>query len=357
MAVEVRSARHHGEVTQACTLAAHIFGTDVEQSRRRQEAWLRLEPCADLRDLVLACEGGEVVGLIRIVNRQFHWSDGMVPAGGLAHVGLHEAYRGRGLGGRMVEAALARLTERHDTLAVLFARRAVDGWYPKFGFVGLGCHPELRVEPAALSETMQPREVQVETGLGSVPAEAWQTLYEASYRELPLSFYRDGLWWAGWEERLAMTVGCERVTRFYMADRLIGYAVSDGERVVEAAADVSWQASCAQALCAQAAEQDEGLALRLPTDHWLMRWLQRLNHTLTIRYAWDGGHMVRLMGARALQSVEAAETGWDARQAVGVARASRSRLEEQCSRLLELLTAAPPAVVPSLPTWSILDEF
>ena len=336
-AVVVRAAQSIKEAKQAAELIVQVFGAESAQARSQHRQRLALDPCADLRDLIVGVHGEEVVAVTRIISRRLSWNGTWIPTSGLTHIAVRSDYRGRGLSRPLMEAALNRAGERQDVLAVLFARRAVGNFYAQFGFVGLGCHPELRAG-SDVAHGLVSAGVRLTEGLHANEWAVYRTLYEASYGEVPLSLMREASWWEAGAERLALALGpdwSQQTYRILQDETVIGYAISRQGRIIEVGAEPDAQQACALGLGLLARQWKQDLLVSMPPHHGVLRALQQHNHHLTIRYVWDGGHMARLLNPH--HALEAAP--WLA-------------LLKAPARLL-----ATHDPLPELPAWSVLDEF
>ena len=193
--MEVRAAKNEGEVDQAYELAAKIFGPNYFELRDSLSRIRELEPLLSLEDAVVMVDEENVVGFVRILNRAFHSPAGAIQGGGITSVCTHPDFRGKGWGLKIMEAALERSRQRGDVFSILFARRAVDGWYPKLGYVGLGCHVELRLEHPLPVDSILPFSGSIIRGVERSYLSYYADAYLDSYKDVFLSFHREHKWW------------------------------------------------------------------------------------------------------------------------------------------------------------------
>jgi ribosomal protein S18 acetylase RimI-like enzyme len=372
--VHVRVAQSLAEVDAAYELAAQTFGPNYFEAREALIGVREMEPLKSLEDAVLVVNGESVVGFVRILDRKFHSPAGLVQGGGITSVCIHPDLRGEGWGVRVMEAALERSQQRGDVFSILFARRAVDGWYPKLGYVGMGCHVAM-----SLDQGTHPDSLPIYSGATRVGVErsylgAYADAYSDDYRDLFLSFHRDGEWWESLEARLAPGSGSGQFVNLIVGETLIGYFIIRDASVIELSASAGHRAECAAGILRfYDTQYGTPPVLRLPSRHWIMRLFSGTNHTLSIRYSWDGGHMVRILNQGAFKDLVAAGVDCAHRESVETlfSQYDVSRHEEARQLLADivgascLLRCAPDAegaVIPSqgilkaLPTWSAMDE-
>ena len=337
------------EVDAAYELAARVFGPDYFTSRAHKVRLRDVDPVRRPDEAVVVVRDGEIVGFVRLVERAVWLGDATLAAGGVTSVCVHPDVQGLGYGRLVMEEAIALSRRRGDVLSIAFARRAVDGFYPRLGYLGLGCHPELTL--AAVPSGLPAAEMA--PGFDTAASASYAAAYRASYRALPFAFARDDGWWGCFSRRLEGRLAADGFVNVIAGGRPVGYFVTDGGRIVEAAALRDREGDVLGAIVRHAGGRP--VVLALTPAHWAMRAGRTVNHTVKIRYAWDGGHVVRPLAAAPL---------CDALRGVGVALPAHAGpddlLDHATARaLLEDvagLHGAPPRL-PALPAWSMVDEF
>lgn len=374
--IEVRGARTQGEVDQAYELAARCFGPNYFQANESQDrvrALEPLEPLGSLEDAVVVVKAGEVAGFVRILDRQYYSQAGIVKAGGITSVCVHPGLRGQGWGLKVMEQALGRSRQRGDAFSILFARRNVDGWYPKLGYVGIGCHIEMQVEISPATGDLPNFPGSIQSGVVESFVDSYSAAYEDSYRDLLFGVYRDGGWWQNLQGRLAGRVDPQDFVNIMVGGRPIGYYILKAGRVIEAASLSQFRTDFIGGLVHSCAELDEGrLVLALPSGHWCMERLRGNNHTLNVRYSWDGGHMVRILDKEIFRNLVVHDNGtWSPEELDGLFQRHDLSEHEGARQLLLAIAGASAdsisrqgvgthavlggSLLPMLPTWSIMD--
>ena len=342
-AIEYRGARDAGEIAEAYELAARIFGPSYFEARESKDRILATEPPADSRDVVIAVRGGEVVGLVRLVDRHVRMGDARLKVGGITSVGIRPDMRGSGCGRAVMDAAIARSRERGDQLSIAYARRAVDGFYWNLGYVGLGAF----VKSSYAVPAPAPGAADVTRGFDARHIDAYAGMYDATYAALPLAFARTAQWWSSLTSRAAWLRESSFLNVFANGS-LAGYFVSDEGAVIEAAAHPRHVGDVANAIAAHAGGN---VTLTMGPWHPVAAALASHNHTESIRRPWDGGHIVRALDRDAVTAalaprMTAVERG--AWRAVDLT-------DHASSRAALMASAQGSLQVP--PVWSKLDEF
>jgi hypothetical protein len=293
---------------------------------------------------------GDVVGFVRLVQRAVWVGDATLRVGGVTSVCVHPDLHGLGYGRLVMEEAIAVSRRRGDALSVAFARRAVDGFYPRLGYLGLGCHPELTL--GAVPRGLPAADAAPGFDPASIPRYA--AAYCASYRRLPFAFARTEAWWSCFPRRLEGRLPADGFVTVLVRGTPVGYFVRDGARIVEAAARHDHEAAVLGAIVRHAG--DRPVVLALTPAHWAVRAVRGVNHVSRIRYAWDGGHVVRPLAAAALR---AALLSAGIEEVPGVGPDDELLDHAAARTLVERVAGADGGapLLPALPAWSMVDEF
>jgi hypothetical protein len=170
--------------------------------------------------------------------------------------------------------------------------------------------------------------------------------YDDSYGPLFLSFRRNEAWWKDAERRCDLQVGPGALRSLRAGASTIGHLVARAGRLLELSAlDGHREAALAAAV---RHVDGERLVSTLPLGHWATRELRRMEHTMTVRFSWDGGHMVRALDRGLLELIDPER--WRA-----------SDLRDHAAARLALLDVAgvgeaPRPLWPDPPSWSPIDE-
>ena len=370
--VEVRESRNLREVDEAYELASKIFGPGYFEAKAMKAHIRQLEPVNDVRDVLIAVSDSKVVGLVRIVDRALYSPIGLLKVGGITSVCIHPDLRGQGWGIKIMEESICRSMRRKDVFSVLFARRAVDGWYPKLGYVGIGCHVELHVDKIEVDKSAFKGEIRA--GIARESLSAYAAAYSDSYQNLFLSFFRDAAWWEKLDQRLVGKVASSDFFTVISDGALIGYFALQSGRIVEAASLHKHQREFLSGMIHWAVERNAKLILTLPLEHWCAVFFRRFNHVWSVRYSWDGGHMARVVNMEKVEAMlNSTRFMQDGQHYVSAASGDTGPDDHMSAKQAMLtLVGALPASLPgdggrlnlpknsrmlASPTWSIVDEF
>lgn len=275
----IRPARDAREVAAAYALEALVFGPTPEAARSRRKLADRFDPPRP-RDIIAEFDGREVAGFVRVIPRALIVKGRRYATGGVTNVCVHPSRQGQGLGRRLMEETIRILQRRGCALSATIARRAVDGFYPRFGYLGIDAFPTITVRggesaPLAFDWTA---------------SAAHAKFHRAAYAGVGFTFERRASWWKSLPERVRLKHPGLRWSGLRRGSRVVGYAVFDGVTLIEGGSLKPDVEACVSALLGPAER-----VLRLPPAHLWLPALRRRGHTESTRAAWDGGHLVRAL--------------------------------------------------------------
>lgn len=108
----------------------------LELSFGRQEAqharhWYT-DPSRDLNGILISACGNWILSAVRIFRRQIYLGGQAVTVGGIGEACTHPEYKGKGLSGRLLKAALSHMAQQGMAVSLLFTRNkalyARHGW-------------------------------------------------------------------------------------------------------------------------------------------------------------------------------------------------------------------------------------
>lgn len=285
--IDVRLAASPQEAAGAAALAAAVFG-DIgafwDDGGR-----LRVD------DVVVAVDGDDVIGTIRLADRTISRADVAFATTFLGYVCVDPRRRGEGAAGRMVTHALEAARARGSILGMVIARRAVDGWYPRYGVHGVAAYPRAVVRPRGGG-----------AGVELLPAPdgvlgAWAAQQAAVYRATFGWVERDLVASALAEHRLRNDGVIEEV---HAGGRCHGYVARSGSTVHEIVVPDIEGGAVVDAIAARAGA--DAVKLLVAPEHPILASLRDHDVTMSIRRCAWGGQMTAIVDpASALRVLEA----------------------------------------------------
>ena len=178
-------------------------------------------------------------------------------------------------------------------LAMLIARRAVDGYYTRFGFWGLSQYSKVTLNISTIPPIC-PSSCVVHTPLVEEDFGACTELYAGTYRELIGHCVRNQTMWDYINCKLPyLSLKCDV---FRVKGVVEAYLIHDSQGNVYEIGLIPGGPSCgAKALLRPIMTESGNFTLHLPPTHPFLATLKGADVSLTIRECPYGGHMVRIL--------------------------------------------------------------
>lgn len=289
----VRSDREwHAAVLLASGVFGPLGGLSGDEATTFKE-WMWNEPGYN-RDnlLVLSPKSGEICGMVRLLPRVLRRGRQAFSGVLLSSVCIAPAWRGRGLSRLLMDEALLHAQKAGHTLAILFARRVVDGYYPRFDFWGISAYNSVLFAKSSLQEkgksvTIYPARKNDISLCATLHEECYGTSFGFVERSLK--------YWMFHLQRFRRQGG--ELLMFIQEGRPLGYALSQGGILCELGLREPQKASD---ILAAFPFGGENAQCRLPATHPVLPYLHELDVTLTHRHCSYGGHMVAVLSRNAM---------------------------------------------------------
>ena len=291
-------ARTDSEREQALMLAAASFfspGDSQDAAVSRKETLLREHPgYTNDSPIIVSTADGSLAGSAFLIDCLVPVEDRLLQGVFVSSVSVAESARGQGLSLLLMKAAIKAAKMRGADIAMVIARRAVDGYYTRFGFWGLSQYSKITLKMDMLSTDMR---VPVSVGTKPVTAEDFKvcaTLHGASYENLVGHCLRRPEMWNYILHKLPY-LGM-RLDLIVVDGETAGYAIHDGKGNLHEVATVAGAPVCSpRTLLEACAPGSESVTLHIPPTHPFLTGLEGADVSLTLRECPYGGHMVRIL--------------------------------------------------------------
>lgn len=212
----------------------------------------------------------------------------------VSSVSVAETARGQGLSLLLMRAAIDSASARQIDIAMVIARRAVDGFYTRFGFWGLAQYSKVTFQIASLPiDKLTPRKVYV-LPLAVDNFETCSAFYAANYAHLAGHCLRKPEMWAYILGKLPY-LGL-RLDMVLIGGIIVGYAVHDSNgNLYEIATVTGAQIFSVRSFLLAFVGSKDSLTLHIPPAHPFMSRLEGADVSLTLRECPYGGHMIRIL--------------------------------------------------------------
>lgn len=212
---------------------ARIFGPNYYEAEKIQNVVMRSEASTSPGNFVTArSDRGDLIGVVRIVERQMMLGQAVLNCGGISSVSVHPDWRRQGLNQAMMDLAIREMERRGMDLSYLYGRRAMDGYYTKFGYIGVNRYLRLKIISSVSGEPALQLSPFAQQHLDCIRAG-----YDQTYCHLGGSIIRDEKVWRFLIARMKATpAGFQLLACHSMvAGECIGYVVVSGDQLIEAA--------------------------------------------------------------------------------------------------------------------------
>lgn len=250
------------------------------------------DPYAEHQNILLAWYEGKPAGLIRVVPRVICRIDQTFSVAGISSVCITAGLQGKGLSVPLIEQSIALCTERGFDIAFLFARRAADHYYTRFGFSGVASYARVSIKIPPAENNYR------DFTLSSANMELvglYAAAYERSYHDCFGRVQRTAAHWKFLLGSFKYMKDCSFYT-ISASGSAAGYVVWDGKKILEIAIDeiikgpaiISFLKNC---FC----PREEALEMEMLPQHTLYRFFESLDTSYKSRECSYGGHMARIL--------------------------------------------------------------
>lgn len=303
MKVEIRTASNMEEVRGAYDVAAKVFGPNYSQ---RKAHILATDNVSSPADVIIALDNSKIIGMLRIVKRQNYFLGTLLKSAGITNVCVMPHYQGYGIGRGLVELSLERIKKERFDISVVIARKAVDGFYFKYGYVGTGLFSEMILNTDVCRENAGKYKSSLETGVKKKYLERYAEIYARSYGNMPLAFFRPLEWWYDIKQKTKYKIKQDEFINVKDKNLLIGYFIYHDGKIIEAAcfpkSNAKFCDAILQYLCFVRKGTFPELSMAFSIEHFCAKHYAKLNNTIKIRRVWNGGHMLRIINKNKIKN-------------------------------------------------------
>lgn len=292
------------EFAEAYALALSVFteNTSMEGYREYKLFNWTDDPWFNYHNILLARYRGEPAGLIRIVPRILYRGNEPFSVAGISSVCLLPKFRGAGLSVPLMEQSLEYCSARGYDIAFLFARRAADHYYTRFGFHGIASYSRVFITQTLYTGKRNLSVSAIDHSLYHI----YNAAYEYSYANCFGRFERTDAYW----KYIITSALWRKEFRFYTIRRddiAIGYVIAGDTNIHEVAVNTDLSGvELIHLLMNNLAvnHANNKLEIEILPQHRLLNSLQGNDITLQSRECTYGGRMVKILNKKILSYQE-----------------------------------------------------
>ena len=268
------------------------FGTNDADSRTIQETMFDAEPSIAADNFIFArSTQDELIGLVRIVERDILLDGSVLAAGYISSVAVKPERRGEGIAKSLMNEAIETMTARGMDISAVYGRRAVDGFYPRFGYYGVGRYVDLEI----ISDTDS------DSSINALPCkkehlDACMNFYDKTYSSLSGSVLRSRSIWEYLFLRLERNIGGFKAFVLLEKRKTAGYFIVLNNRLIE----ISIPEKLFSSIPGILDTFNVGSISIHPRHPFYIFCHTQMNTIQKERFAIDGGYMARILNPGSL---------------------------------------------------------
>lgn len=298
--IEVQPASTEHEVQSALELATSVFGDETEiptYGMYKSHSWLK-DPSFEPSRLILAYKsGGGLCGMVRVVPRTIYRGEQAFSVAGISSVCLSKETRGKGLSYDLIKRTLAHCQAQGFDLAVLFARRAADHYYPRFGFRGIASYCQVSVSKERLYSSGNLLMKEADSQLNGF----YNYVYNKCYGKTFGRIARSPSYWTFLLDRIRF-IPALRFSTLWMSGSPAGYVLWSAKAIHEIAFidDIPMRNLVSLLSLNINLERSDTLTIEITPQHLFVPAAYQIDMTISFRECTYGGHMACILNSQAV---------------------------------------------------------
>lgn len=230
-----------------------------------------------------------VVGVQCILDRKLNYFGIECNVGGMSYAAIDPLFQNSNVGKLIKEIMFEYFQDKTD-FSLGFARKAIDNyWYP-YGYRGITnfCEISLPFKSISVSESAIQSKKMSEEHIPEIT-----NLYDQVYSGLLGPFKRDWSLWNYYIKKCTSLAYHFKV--MYSGENLIGYYIKRGNTFFEVAYDKKQQNEVFKYLVYIIKTEGYSEAkFMIGKNHCMITHLSRYEHSVSTRYVWRGGHILKI---------------------------------------------------------------
>lgn len=303
-------ARNEKEAAEALLLASESFcpsSVDLNNAHVRKSFMLQEHPgFGDGSTVVVVNEKNHVMGSAFLISCTMLVGGTLRKGMFLSSISIAEGLRGQGFSCYLMNAALAIAVDHGAEIAIVIARRAVDGYYNRFGFWGVSQYSKLNFNLDTLPDSNEKFDNVILQAATDSDLEICDEMYVNSYKNLSGHCIRGLNIWNYILRKIALLDLSLDIV--WSGSLRTAYIVHDGQgNIYEIGLAESGSKFDAKALLAMVSPRSGDLTMHLSPEHPFLEKLKGGDICITLRDCPYGGHMIRVLNSATKKNALAIE--------------------------------------------------
>lgn len=289
--VEVRQNLDNEDLRQVLHLLASSFPLEYAAGCEYFQSFL--ERCPDKCYLLVRANENSILGISCILSRKLYFDGLILDVAGLSYSAVLPSHRNFIVSAKLKEGLFSYLSANSD-LSLGFARKALDNyWYP-YGFLGFTNFGTLLIEIKGIPS---PSPFLKLSALESNDIETAISLFDKTYtRSLNLMVRSVENWRYILEKLLKEGRSLYSIKTF--DDVFVGYVHRSSNTIEEICIDDRFIGQALNLICWVVKEElpsAKEINFQIGLTHPLSKYIRNhLHHSIHTRFAWKGGHIIRV---------------------------------------------------------------
>jgi hypothetical protein len=240
---------------------------------------------------VLYKSNNELVGILCLLERSFNYFGLVLSLTGLTYMAVHPDKRNSSVTKVLKRKMFEHISQSSD-LSMGFARKAMDGYWFPYGYVGFTNFGELIIDQNAMPININEVKIRKleENDLSSITS-----FFSTTYENVLGALHRSQELWNYYLKKISID-GLKAIL-VHENGILNGYFIVRQNHIIEVAANENFMKKMLGAIHKFYQDeklQDKKLIFEIGEMHPLAKHLKCLPHSLHTRHAWNGGHIIRI---------------------------------------------------------------
>tara|TARA_A100001015_G_scaffold236115_1_gene268151 strand:+ start:5673 stop:6797 length:1125 start_codon:yes stop_codon:yes gene_type:complete len=274
------------DLSKIITLLTKNFPGDLEALKQRFTDEFSQD--TDLEWLI-AYHNNCIIGVLLLRPKIMNFLSAKLSVCGMSYMAIDAEFQRHEVAENLKKMVL-ETGDKYD-LSLGFARKKMDGYWSPYNFVGISDFSETKIKTLDINLYDPEFSVQIEDA-EIADLEAIEKIYTQNNYNLIGNFHRSLN-----EFEFAISTpnhrGCFK--RFICAEVFCGYMIIQDEKVVEIRIKKGFYENCAFALKKYFQHKSQKIiSFKTHLNDPFIRYISQFSHTTEMRYAYEGGHIIRI---------------------------------------------------------------
>lgn len=240
-------------------------------------------------NVIIGLIKNKIIAALRICPIEMVFRGKKYNVAGLSSICVDPKFQGQGFGRELMKKCINYLDTQNYDLSFLIARKAVDNFYTKFGFIGASSYQSLNVK---LNRKYLLTNKQISFGkFDEKNIKLYSQFLKYSYNDCFGTCLRSDNTW-GFVIKKIQHMGLH-FNEIYYKDNIFGYVIFDDEKIIELSFDNHVNANLLRQSLIPIFFKNKNLELSLPHSHKITNCFDHDDVEYYSRKCLYGGHMIR----------------------------------------------------------------